>query len=327
MKKIFFSYFIPSIIAGVICISCKKRTDCESCFKGNKPPIAIAGRDLIIPVTSTADSFVLNGTGSNDPDGRIISYLWRVITGPLSLHINNETKSTATAKRINSSAALEPGIYQIELSVKDDDGLVARDSIIVKVLESPREVNAGDDQVILFPGFNNFKLSGNALSNIYFPHHYEWTKISGPSQGVIDSPNVKSTLVKNVTEGVYFFRFLVTNSEGLSSADTIQVTVNNDNLSGQEFIFNNLVWDYESNGNYELEIITPERPDLFYSPARPVEVFVKTGSSGQWIQVPGNWQSNSDYFYWIYSNRLFVFSKVYDPSIFGVSASIRVRFI
>ena len=84
MKKIFLSFFIPSIIAGGICISCKKEISCEGCNENNKPPIAVAGPDQVI--TLPTDSISLDGSASNDPDGMIsdpiaIGWFWTKIPG------------------------------------------------------------------------------------------------------------------------------------------------------------------------------------------------------------------------------------------------------
>lgn len=54
---------------------------------------------------------------------------------------------------------------------------------------------------------------------------YEWRKISGPSQYKIESPAAAHTNVTNLVEGVYQFELKVTNRYGLSSTDTMVLTV------------------------------------------------------------------------------------------------------
>jgi hypothetical protein len=85
MKKLFLSYLIPYIIAGGICISCKKETSCEGCKENNKPPTAIAGLDQVI--TLPTDSISLDGRSSSDPDGTISVWLWTIISGPAFLQL------------------------------------------------------------------------------------------------------------------------------------------------------------------------------------------------------------------------------------------------
>ena len=55
---------------------------------------------------------------------------------------------------------------------------------------------------------------------------YEWRKISGPSQYRIISPNSAVTDITNLVAGVYRFELKVTNRYGISSRDTMVLTVN-----------------------------------------------------------------------------------------------------
>jgi hypothetical protein len=66
-------------------------------------------------------------------------------------------------------------------------------------------------------------LFGNSQSKIL---KYEWTKISGPSQYKIVSPDSAVTQITNLTAGIYQFELKVTNSYNLSARDTMVLTVN-----------------------------------------------------------------------------------------------------
>ena len=54
---------------------------------------------------------------------------------------------------------------------------------------------------------------------------YQWRKISGPSHYIIVTPNAPTTAVTDLEAGVYQFELMVTNSRGLSSRDTMRLTV------------------------------------------------------------------------------------------------------
>ena len=54
---------------------------------------------------------------------------------------------------------------------------------------------------------------------------YEWTKISGPSQFKIVSPDSAITQITNLVAGIYQFELKVTNSFNLSARDTMVLTV------------------------------------------------------------------------------------------------------
>jgi len=123
MKKIL--QYLALIILTVIA-SCKKEMPCEGCAtKNNKPPIAIAGPDQVI--TLPADSVLLDGSNSSDPDGMISSYLWTKISGPSSFTILKPTDSITRVK------TLVVGTYQFELKVTDADNLFSKDTMWVNV--------------------------------------------------------------------------------------------------------------------------------------------------------------------------------------------------
>ena len=205
-------------------ISCKKEYSCEGCAdKNNKPPIAIAGPDLVI--TLPTDSVLLDGSSSSDRDGIISSYLWTKISGPVSFNINKPSDSITKVK------SLIVGIYQFELKVTDNGGLFAKDTMrvivdSVFVTNHPPVANAGPDTLIILPA-NSINLDGSRSTD---PENnitsYTWAKISGPSSYNIANANVVQSLVANLVEGVYRFELTVTDVGGLFSKDTILVTVN-----------------------------------------------------------------------------------------------------
>ncbi len=54
---------------------------------------------------------------------------------------------------------------------------------------------------------------------------YQWRKISGPNRYSILTPNAATTAVTDLEIGVYEFELKVTNRRGLSSKDTMKLTV------------------------------------------------------------------------------------------------------
>jgi hypothetical protein len=53
---------------------------------------------------------------------------------------------------------------------------------------------------------------------------YLWTKVSGPTAGIV-SPNNSTTLLDNLLEGEYVFRLTVTDNNGATGSDDVNVTV------------------------------------------------------------------------------------------------------
>src|SRR4030095_1252620 len=85
---------------------------------------------------------------------------------------------------------------------------------------------AGPEQVITLPT-DSISLDGSASND---PDgtisEWLWTKISGPASfTIINATNAKS-VVRNLVAGIYQFELKVTDAVGLSSKDTVQVTIN-----------------------------------------------------------------------------------------------------
>lgn len=54
---------------------------------------------------------------------------------------------------------------------------------------------------------------------------YSWKKISGPAGGIITSPNSAATTITTLQAGVYQYELTVTDNQGATGADTVQITV------------------------------------------------------------------------------------------------------
>jgi K319L-like, PKD domain len=121
MKNLFLFVVVLLITACVIFISCNKERSCEGCNENNKPPIAVAGPNQVI--TLPTDSVSLDGNASSDPDGTIGEWFWAKISGPASFNIVNASVAKSIIKN------LATGTYQFELTVKDNGGLSAKDTM------------------------------------------------------------------------------------------------------------------------------------------------------------------------------------------------------
>ena len=123
----------------------------------------------------------------------------------------------------------------------------------------PPIAKAGADQIILLP-INTVTLSGEGSGDTD-PNDsiktYHWEKLSGPPSCEIISSFSKTTLVKNLQLGIYHFELKVTDVVGLSSTDTVQVSVN---ATGEPPIANagrdtaiNLLFCHDQSGFIELD--------------------------------------------------------------------------
>ncbi|MEO7561439.1 MAG: hypothetical protein ABIT07_02535 [Ferruginibacter sp.] len=207
-------------ILGFAYVSCTKEKVSQS--DSNKPPVASAGIDqaIILPVDSTE----LSGSGI-DPDGNIVSYSWRKISGPFALIVNPNNAVTKIKSLIK-------GVYIFELKVTDNGGLTAMATMIVSVDESGKYNElpiafAGADQAIRLPA-DSFELRGSGTDADGRIVSYEWGIIAYFSQrGQEAGFNFKTAIVKmnNLPEGTYWCKLTVTDDGGLSASDDVIVTV------------------------------------------------------------------------------------------------------
>lgn len=188
----------------------------------NKAPVSDAGSNvtLVLPSNSTQ----LTGSFSLDPDGVIVSYEWKRVSGPAAGTIDDITASNAIV------SGLSEGVYVYELTVTDNGGLTNSKQVTVTVqgvsANKPPVANAGADVSITLPT-TTAQLDGSASAD---PDGtittYTWTKISGPAAGVITTSNANKTTITGLTiAGDYVYELSVKDNGGTSATDQVKVTV------------------------------------------------------------------------------------------------------
>lgn len=92
----------------------------EGYVPSNRPPIADAGADQIVECQSPSGTpVVLDGSGSSDPDGDPLTYVW--------------TGSFGTASGVMPTVLLDLGIHDIDLTVSDPSGESDTDGVTIMV--------------------------------------------------------------------------------------------------------------------------------------------------------------------------------------------------
>ncbi len=189
----------------------------------NVAPIANAGTDTTIRLP--LNEITLNGSASADPDGQINGYQWSKTNGPGQYTI---TSGNAAITKVTGLVA---GNYIFVLRVWDNEWQPADDTISITVLPAlqgvnqPPVANAGSDVVITLPT-NWVNLNASNSHDAESTLTFNWQKIEGPETYSLHTPDELATIAYNFGEGVYLFRVVVTDNEGLTAADTIMVTVN-----------------------------------------------------------------------------------------------------
>lgn len=194
----------------------------------NNAPNADAGADQTGLVGAVIE---LDASGSSDPDGDTLAYLWIMQSSPggWTGEVINDTRVDA------QFFANQPGTYVVELQV--DDGEFAASDTVTVVVEQPNEVpvaNAGADQyvdegdLVQLVGTGSYDPDSDPLD-------YYWTIIDGPvgSGAILSSPTSPLPTFTAAVAGVYSVELVVTDTNGNQSfPDVVRVTAQGSSSTG-----------------------------------------------------------------------------------------------
>jgi hypothetical protein len=172
------------------------------------PTISMSG-DQLINTTSTN----VTAVGTPASGESITSYSWTKLSGTGT--ITSPSSSTTGLTGLSGTST-----YQC--TVTQTDGQTASGTVTVTVNSAPT-ANAGTDQTITLPT-NTVTLSGSGTDTDGTISSYSWTKISGGS-ATITSPTSASTTITGLVAGTYIFQLQVTDNNGATATDTVQITV------------------------------------------------------------------------------------------------------
>ena len=113
--------------------------------------------------------------------------------------------------------------------------------------------NAGMDQEITLP-VNSLSITGSGTDGDGTITGYQWTQVSGPGKASFGNSSAASTEVSNLVQGTYIFRLKVTDNDGATGYDEVQVLVHTPlpssgtrfvkvNLFGGTNPYNNTEWN------------------------------------------------------------------------------------
>ncbi len=187
----------------------------------NQAPLVDAGSDIILtlPINST----LLNGSAF-DNDGSISTYNWTQMGNTPS----NATISDPGIANPTVSDLIQ-GTYTFVLTVFDNDGASASDEVLVIVNPAVNQLpvaDAGTDITITLP-VNSTSLSGNGTDGDGTIATYAWVQVGNtPSTATISNPGIANPTVSDLVQGTYTFRLTVTDDDGASDFDEVNVIVN-----------------------------------------------------------------------------------------------------
>ena len=209
-------------------------------------PIVDAGEDVTL--TLPEDTVVLTGTASDPDGGDIVSYEW-VFDGPGSPTLSGENTAQLTV------SGLVEGTYIFTLTVIDDDGQTASDSVVVTVLSgngnpvavaeaTPESGTAPLD--VSFTGSNSTD-DGTIVS-------YSWDFGDGNTSDEADPQHTYTS------PGTYQVSLTVTDDSGLTDTATLTIVVSEEAASMVVSVLNPAVV-YGGNGVKSAVIQILNMPD------------------------------------------------------------------
>ncbi|MFW5828758.1 MAG: PKD domain-containing protein, partial [Planctomycetota bacterium] len=188
----------------------------------NQPPLADAGPDQSVAI---GDLVTLDGSGSSDPDGDLLSYDWVQTAGP---SVSLDDTSLAQPR----FTAADAGSYTFELTVSDGTAS-ASDQVQVSVdadYNAPPVAEAGPSRTVslgsqvLLDGSSSLDPDG-----LPGPISFAWEQVSGPSVVLTGAQQAQAEFNAG-SAGVLLFELTV--SDGLAQdVDRIQVVVTSSNLA------------------------------------------------------------------------------------------------
>ena len=192
----------------------------------NVPPVANAGSTQTVPLAG--GNRTLNGSGSADSDGTLVSYVWSQTAGPSAVISNSSAAVTA----VSIPAAAGTTVYTFALVVTDNSGASSTGSVSITQQNTAPIAHPGTNQVLLLEGGIvelNGSLSSDADGSIV---SYLWSQVSGPAVALTNE-TAAIALVEipvQTSNTVYAFALVVTDNHGAASTGTVTVTQTNPSL-------------------------------------------------------------------------------------------------
>ncbi len=192
----------------------------------NIPPIADAGPDQHI---ITGQVVKLDGSDSFDPEGAMITFLWRLIEVPPGSYLNQASLSDMTSAMPEFTPDVS-GTYRLQLIVNDGALNSFPDEVLIhaSLPNVPPNANAGPDQYV-FVG-NTAHLDGSKSwdpDNGPSPLSYLWSFVEKPTQSLLTDQNIANkssahaSFIPDIT-GLYELQLTVSDGE-YASEDTVNI--------------------------------------------------------------------------------------------------------
>ncbi|MEH6519213.1 MAG: PKD domain-containing protein [Halioglobus sp.] len=187
----------------------------------NSRPVANAGPDQSVYITEKVH---LDGSGSSDVDGDLLTYLWSFISRP-----DGSAATLSNSSAVNPTFSMDiAGDYGLQLIVNDGKEDSDPDLISVNTLNSAPVADAGPDQTVLVSDLVQLdgSGSGDVDSN---PLSYLWSLTAKPAQSTanLDNPFIVDPAFAIDAPGLYSISLVVNDGDEDSAADIVLIATGN----------------------------------------------------------------------------------------------------
>ena len=188
-------------------------------YYDNFRPLANAGPDQVVTVTSLPTLITLDGSASTDPNGAALSWHWTLLSGPVWGFTN-----TSVAKPAFVAVGLATYLFQLVVNNGSFDSFP--DTVQVTVRNEPPTADAGDDQLFSDAGpVASVTLDGSGSSD---PENtalsYHWKQIGGWKVQLSDTNAVAPTFT-HPWPGTYLFQLVVNDGLQDSEPDVTKIVI------------------------------------------------------------------------------------------------------
>ncbi len=180
------------------------------------PPTVNAGTDQTIQLP--VDSVYLTMTFT----GNLSNVGWRVLYGPSSTYVLSDPTSLNT-----SFKNLAAGAYAVEASVRDFNGLTARDTLAITVLAAAPVTGPSCgliSNVSKTLPFVSTVLTGVATAHTYPISTYLWSQTGGTATTISGGATTTATITAITLNGKYVYQFRATDDHGNFCTSSVTIT-------------------------------------------------------------------------------------------------------
>lgn len=176
-------------------------------------PIADAGGSLVIEIEQNSGTTYIDDIEFYEVNATI-----NTIESQVRFEYN-ATQSARTISLDGKYAGVDSTIYNGTITLQPFSSKVL---VKIGLIDTLPSCSAGADKNVYLP-IDSVRLTGTASGSTIAS--YAWRKISGPAQFTIASAASASTRVSGLVLGTYQFEFMVTDTRGNVSRDTVTVNV------------------------------------------------------------------------------------------------------